>query len=171
MKVLHENGKIFGKISMVDILVFAIAILLIYGVYSRFNNAIMPTNTNTNNNTNMQEFFFNVQIKNVITETGEMIKQGDKVYDKTSGTEIGEIVEVKIDSSKIDFQTNEGKIIESEIQEKIDIIVKVKSLGNIKNGKYLANHTIDILAGETRQFETKYVTVSSKVLDVYMMEE
>ena len=159
MKILHENGKIFGKISMVDILVVAIVILLIFGIYSKFNNDIIPTNNNVSNNSNIQEFYFDIQIKNVIPETGSMIKQGDKVYDKTSGTEIGEVIEVKTSSAKVDFQTNEGKIIESEIQGKIDIVVTVKSFGNIKNGKYLANHTIDILAGETRQFETKYVTM------------
>jgi len=170
MKILHENGKLFGKISMVDILVVIIVIVLIYGVYSRFANDIMPQNNNTTNS-NVQEFYYDIEIKNVIPETGSMIKQGDKVYDKTSGTEIGEVVDVKTNSAKVEFSTNEGKIIETEIKEKIDIIVRVKSLGNIKDGKYLANYTIDILAGETRQFETKYVSVSSKVLDVYIMEE
>lgn len=171
MKILHENGKLFGKISMIDIVVVFLIIFLICSVINRYFNDIIPKNNENTINTSQIEFYYDVEIKNVIPEVVDMVQIGDKVYDKTSGTEIGEVVQVSYNEANLDFMTNDGRIIKSELDEKRDINVKVKSKGNIQEGKYKANYTIDILAGENRQFETKYVSFYANIIDVYVMGE
>lgn len=84
MKVIDKKFKIFGKISLLDILI----ILVVIGIVS-FSAYILFT---PNNSSETSEVTYKVLIEMKRSGFEKNIKVGDKVYNKTDNYEMGEIL-------------------------------------------------------------------------------
>lgn len=162
-----KNGKIFGKISIIDILVVIVAVLMIKVVYDKYNYSVNGPSTQT---VIKQEFEYIAKIKGISSTTIDMLKINDEVYDKTSSTMIGKITEIKHENAKYEFEGNDGKIYIKEYPGKVDVTLTIKTDGTIKEGEYLANNLIRVLIGENKVIKTKYVQVEANIIDIKMGE-
>lgn len=111
------------------------------------------------------KFSYVVEVKDVAITTGEMVREGDKLYDKASGTEMGTITKVDVDTAKGIFQNMDGKVEVKDIPERVDIRMTVEAEGRTANGEYIANNLIRILVGSFRALKTKYVMFSGTIID------
>ena len=164
---LSKNGKLFGKISIIDLLVIIVAVLMLKVVYDKYNYAVNPSATE---NVVQQKFEYVVKIRGISSTTIDMLKIEDEVYDKTSSTMIGKIADIKYENAKYEFEGNDGKIYIKEYPGKVDVILTIKTDGTIKDGEYLANGLIRVLIGENKVIKTKYVQVEANVIDIKMGE-
>lgn len=162
-----KNGKLFGKISIIDLLVIIVAVLMLKVVYDKYNYAVNPSETQ---NVMQQKFEYVVKIRGISSTTIDMLKIEDEVYDKTSSTMIGKIADIKYENAKYEFEGNDGKIYIKEYPGKVDVILTIKTDGTIKDGEYLANGLIRVLIGENKVIKTKYVQVEANVIDIKMGE-
>ena len=162
-----KNGKIFGKISVIDILVVIVAVLMIKVVYDKYNYSVNGPSTQT---VIKQEFEYTAKIKKISPKTIDMLKIEDEVYDKTSSTMIGKITDIQYETAKYEFEGNDGKVYLKEYPGKVDVTLKIKTDGTIKDGEYLANNLIRILIGENKVIKTKYVQIEANIIDINVEE-
>lgn len=168
MKIL-ENDKLFGKISIVDIVVVLILVVVVANVITTYTK-VNKENGNVGNTSSIT-FEYDIKFEYVRPTTGEILQVGDAVFDKVSGTEIGEITSVVATNSMQQFNSLDGTITQKEIDGKADILITVKTKGSIKNSEYMANDLIRILIGKNIEIKTKYVDVAGTILDIRKLDK
>lgn len=111
-------------------------------------------------------FTYYVTINDIAETSKKAIKAGDEVYDKSSGAYLGKIVDAEFTPCMRQLDTHKGEIIEAEVPDRIDVVLKITVEGQIKNGEYLANGITRIIAGGFRTLKTDYVMFSGMITDI-----
>ncbi len=166
-----KNGKLFGIISIIDLLVVIVAALILKTAFDKlnvFNGSI--SNVSIDSESQVKEFEYTAKIRRISSTSIDMLKVDDEVYDKTSGTMIGYITGVSYERAKYEFEAEDGNIYMKEYPEKVDVTLTIKAYGSKKDGQYLANNLIRILVGENKMIKTKYVEFEANIIDIKMGE-
>ena len=159
--------NILGKISIIDIIVVLVLIFVLIAVHDKFKDV---SSNSATSDTAVVNFEYTVKFQNVRSTSGEMLKVGDIVYDKVSGTQIGEISSVSVTPTVLQLETMTGEIINDEFEDRSDIVITVQTTGEIKNGEYMASDLIRILLGKNLGIVTKYVDVSGVINNIKKIE-
>ena len=117
------------------------------------------------------KFNYVIEIKALSKTSSDMLKVGDEVYDKVSGTNIGKISNIEIAEAQGVLEKSNGEVILATIPNKIDIKLTIETDGTIKNGEYLANGLIRIMVGNYKEIKTKYLMCSGTIFSVGVVEE
>lgn len=153
------------KFNIFDIAIICLVVLLFIVVLVK----TLPTNiANSSIQTSTSEqFVYEILFEGLAETTGEMIKVGDKLFDKTSSTHIGDIIDVKVEDANVSLEKSNGEIVVSKMPGKVNITLTVQANGTIKNNReYLANGLIRTLVGQTKEVKTKYVMASGIVTSI-----
>ena len=112
-----KNIKIW-KFNIFDLAIIGVILLLILIVVIK----LLPVNFagNSIQTSTSQQFTYEIFFEGLAETTGEMIKVGDRLFDKTSSTYIGDIVEIKIDDAVVDLEKVNGEIVTSKMPGKIN---------------------------------------------------
>ena len=156
-----KDGKVFGKINVVDLCVILVIVLLIIGAVIKFGNFNSKTEETTN-----QIIEYKFEIKNVREYTLNALASGDKVYDSQTGIEIGKITNVEYTSAKTYEGLVTGEIVLVENPYKCDIVVTIETPGTVETDAYYANKTIELKVNSTKIIETKYTKTSGTISDI-----
>ena len=106
--IIDEKGKLFGKISIVDILIVAVLLAAIGGVYYKFGRS--KTATPFTKSDTIEVSFYIEDIPDFVANS---IKEGDLVKDRVNNVTIGKVTNVKVGPDIIFFPTSEGQVISS----------------------------------------------------------
>ena len=164
---MNRIRNIIEKISVVDIIVVFALIIVLIAAYDRFKGVAENSAISDTAGIN---FEYTVKFQNVRPTSGEMLKVGDVVYDKVSGTQIGKISSISVSPTVLQLETMSGQIINDEFEERIDILLTVETTGSIKNGEYMASNLIRILLGKNLEIVTKYIDISGVIIDIKKIE-
>lgn len=165
MKII-ENKKIFGKINVIDILIILVAIVLVILAYLYFGKNVTQASTG-------KTYTFQYEMQNILKQTADSIKVGDKIYDNETNAYIGEVVNVEILPYKQviqDNQTNEFVTMEvpdrylalitmqntlidtgNDLQTSDEYIVKVGKRVYIRGGIYAGSGYIVYIERQEEQ--------------------
>ncbi len=153
--VINKDGKLFGKISIVDIAIILIIAILAVGVYSRFAG---KTETIVTSGEKISCTFI---VKNVRMYSVEALQKGGPLYDKTSKEYIGEITKVTYEGGEYQVNMADGSFENIVPEERYNAYVTVEFSGKIgDNGyytaanKYLAPGTSVIINSKFAQCES-----------------
>jgi len=161
---MDKNGKVFGKISILDILVLVIIIIAAIAVIYRFSSPGASFNAN---NTKIR---YTLRIDNVRDFTYEYyLKEPDLVCrDKNTGKYIGRIVSV---GPKEPFyeavEDSDGVMRKYEKPGMMSATIEIEADGTVTDTAYYAEATFEIKAGSEIYLCTKYVEVISTVESVW----
>lgn len=129
--MINKDGKLFGKISIVDIAVVLIIIVLGFGIYSRFAG---QSNVVTSSSEKIECTFI---VKNVRDYTVDALMKKGTLYDKVTKEVIGEITEVKATEGMQRINISDGSYVEAAPEEKYNVYITVEFSGKISdNGFY-----------------------------------
>lgn len=161
MKIIDKNGKLFGKISIIDILVVAIVIVLAIAVYSRFF-----TKTTTAVAAVNDSFEYQLCIKGVRELTVDALRVGDKVYDSENNTYLGTITAIEVTDAYGEYSTLDGEYVVAPIEGRKEAVLTISADGLISAGRYYASRTYEVCANSTLTFYTKYCCTTGYVWSV-----
>ena len=105
--LIDEKGKIFGKISIIDILIVLIIIAGVAGVFYKFNkvNLLSPSKSN-----DIQTVFFVEETPNFVTTS---IKKGDIVQDAIKASSFGKVSTIEVGNAISYSNDANGQITKS----------------------------------------------------------
>lgn len=154
---MDKNGKIFGKLSIVDLAVIVLVIVLGVGLFYRFNASA----TNLDAADGMVAFV--VRIEGVREFTLENYHEGLRVYDRMSNQFLGYMGEVRHEPHYQTAVNMYGEVIFASRPEHVTVFMQVISNGRITEQGIFAEGTFEVNTGSSIQINTKYVQVAGVI--------
>lgn len=160
--MINKEGKLFGKISIIDIIVVLAIAVLAFGVYTRF---IAPSETEIAQQYKTVEY--TVEIKEVRMGTVKALKKMGDAYVSSTDVPIGKITEVTYTGAKRPQTLSDATVEVLNVPNRYT--AKVKIVGKAKVHQNGAIYTDDNQAkflGGLMYIDTKYLRTSGTILDM-----
>ncbi len=122
MKII-ENKKLFGKVSIFDVIIILIGITVVIFAY----RYLYASNTGKASN-NYINTKFKVKLDNLPIGTSEHITIGDQIYDNETNVYVGKVIEFEVkEYKKIIENYDENKYVESTVPNRETIILTLET--------------------------------------------
>jgi len=157
--ILDKKGKLFGKVSIIDI---AIVIVLIAGlvivwprVFKKDTAAPFVAKTDK-----LRIVFYQGEVQNF---TVEAAKNGDIATDKVLNSTFGKVVDIKKGESVSWARTKTGELVKVSKEGYSSVFITVEGTGvygnngvKIGNGEYFIGQTLTLHVGKAAFYATIY---------------
>ncbi|MBR4110883.1 MAG: DUF4330 domain-containing protein [Clostridia bacterium] len=122
MKIIKDK-KLFGKISIFDMIIAIIGVLVIVFAYNYLysSNSVKVGNTYTN-------VSFQIKLDNLPVGTSEQISSGDLIYDNETNVYIGKVTDYETQEFKRIIEDYENKkYVEAVVPDRETVILTVET--------------------------------------------
>lgn len=159
--MFNKDGKLFGKISIIDIGAVVLAVLLICGVYVKFfggrNNRAAATAEN---------FRCIVEVKNVRTYTVDALAKGGEVYDSTTKEYIGDITGVTSAPGENTVAMADGSYRIAPMENRYNAYVTIEFSGKDSANGYYTQTNKQLGVGSTLQMNAKFAKCEGTITQI-----
>lgn len=161
--MIDSNGRVFGLISIIDVVVIFAIFALVGGVYLK--TVVLEETGKTTRDVKIQASF---EARIVPEYLAEALQIGDEIYDKDheSGGPIGVITNIEITEPRAIAELTDGTVSFVTSNSDINILVTIEGAGSVTDGRYSFNRIYELGINSARNFETKYAIFSAFVYDV-----
>ncbi|MCL1925056.1 MAG: DUF4330 domain-containing protein [Defluviitaleaceae bacterium] len=151
--MIDEKGKLFGKVSLIDIFVLVtVSLIVAFGVFAFGGQGISPFQDPI-------PIEISFLIENLETFTADSVFIGDPVFDHHTGASFGEIINIDR-TPTVEYHPNAfGQIVASNLPDHYRLEITTRFYGhNWRNGiwvngqTFFVGETIVIQAGDTNIF-------------------
>ena len=158
--IIDKQGKLFGKISIIDIIVVLAVVVIGFGLYVRFTSSGPKVETVT------QKIEYTMIVKDVREGTVNALKKGGNMYDTTTKEYIGTIVDA-VPAAAIGYESLEnGEFVATELPEKFDVTVTVQLDGKVNSTGYYTSNNATLTVGSRYLFTSKYAKTTGEIMDI-----
>ena len=157
---MDKNGKICGKISIIDIFVVLIVVLAAFGISMRFLSAPAKNAKET------IRVSFVVEVEGIRKYSVDALSKKGNVIDIKRKYLVGEIKDFEFEPQKKEAFDANGEIVYAEVPERYTARVTVESdCKQTENGYYVGDNT-EISVGSDIEIATKYANSSGKIISL-----
>lgn len=154
MKILDKNGRLFGKISIIDVVVILVVIVLAAALTFKRNQTHTGTViTNT-------PITFQLRVSGERTYVTDAIREKDYLYDldNRSNGPLGEIISVEVlpGPGLKQAAMNDGTDEMIPAEDSVNVLLTVRGEGIISDNRYLLNRVYNLGVNTTRNYYTAY---------------
>lgn len=161
---MDKNGRIKGKISIIDILVIILLVVVIIGIASRYGSAV------TNAVQSDKEFEYVLRVENVRGYTVEALNKKGRITDKKSEKDLGEIIDVKVENAKEQSITANGAVTFAPLPDRYTCYVTIRATGKESDDNYIMADSTELSVGRNIDLYSKYVKTSGDIESVKVVE-
>ena len=155
-----KNGKLFGKINIIDLLIVVVILGVVAGIFIRFGT------TDNSGLGNKCTFDYVVKVDNVREFTVQGLdKKGDVFAEKTN-VKIGEIVDVTVEPCKDDEITFDGNREFFDKPGRFTAYVTIRANGTEHKGIYYDADKEETGVGRESKICTRYVSTNGITLSL-----
>lgn len=168
MKIIDRNGRLFGKISVIDVLVILVVLVMAAALYFKEHQA------HTGTSVVEQTITFQIRARGVNNHVAAAIQEGDGVYDSvyaSGGRALGEIVEIQVErdpGTKLKPDLGDGTTGLMGADDTVDLLITVRGQGLVNGKNYSLNRVYDLGVNSSRNYYTKradFVGTVAAILD------
>ena len=161
---MDKNGKIAGKVSIIDILVIVLIIAVIAGIAARYGSKITKAVKSS------EEFEYVLRVESVREYTVNALNRKGKITDKKSEKDLGEIIDVRVEDATLQSTTANGRVIRSELPDRYTCYVTIRSTGRESDENYILDDSTELSVGRNIDLVSKYVKTSGDIMSVEVIE-
>lgn len=161
MKVLDEKGRLFGKISIIDLLV----IVVIVGVVAWFGYSMFGKNLRTEVSQREEETEIVVVASGMRPTTAEAIAKGGKIFEFKTGACVGEVVGVETEPTVVWLLEGDGRWVQTQSDDKVDAFVTIRGTARIGENVITMNG-VEIRVGGSIGLKTKFATFQGYIMNM-----
>lgn len=149
--LIDSKGKLFGKISIVDVLIVVMVLGVLAGVGYKFRKS--GTSTPFAKKDTVQVTFYHYEVNDFIDGS---IKVGDPVKDKATGTVFGKVSSVKFDKAISTGTNSEGQMVAASNPKFRSVTITVDGEGvfgdqgvSFDSTSYFVGSSVEIRVGNS----------------------
>ena len=148
--MLTKDGKLFGKISVIDLLAILAVIVLIFGIRMRFSNTgEVPAAVG-------EPMDCVVEVKNIRQYNVDALKKGGQVYDRTTKEYVGDIVSVTAEPGTTMLLLTDGTYREVPTENRFTAHVTISFRGKDGENGYYTDTNRQMSVGSTLNMNAKF---------------
>lgn len=161
---MDKNGKIKGKVSIIDILVIILVVVVIAGIAARYGSRVTTAVKSD------KQFEYVLRVENVREYTVNALQKMGKTTDKKSEKDLGEIVDVKVENATQQSITASGEVKTPEIPGRYTCYVTIVATGKESDDNYILEDSTELSVGRNIDLYSKYVKTSGDITSVKVVE-
>lgn len=161
--LINKDGKLFGKISIIDIFVVIVIAVAALGIYSRFFTG------NEKVSTSASRIEYTMKIEDVRIGTINALEKLGPITDANTKELIGDIVSVTYEDATKPLELIDGTIKDVALPERYDAIVTVQVDGSVNDSGFYTGSNQALTVGSNHTFISKYAKTTGKVMSVKEM--
>ena len=154
-RIIDEKGRLFGRVSIVDVLVVAVAVFVAISVYTKFRVHDNPLTT-----PDTVEATYTVTIPSIRLTSANLLRPGDSLFAQETGTFIGTISAVEIKEALGPEPLVDGTLVMGATENRYDATLTVVSQGSVSGGRFFADRSYELNINARVRMVTKYNDVS-----------
>ncbi|MDR0838342.1 MAG: DUF4330 domain-containing protein [Oscillospiraceae bacterium] len=159
-KLIDENGRLFGKISFIDVLVvLAVAAILLV---SLTKNDVVEQISGSVQTTPVE---YTVIAKNIRVTNAALLREGDYIW-LENGVPAGKITGVRTEVATTLSQIADGRYVIGKIESKVDAFVTILADCSYSNGRYYADRTFELNVNQEQKYVTKYEAFTASITEI-----
>ncbi len=175
--IMDKKGKLFGKVSIVDIIVLLIIFIGIVGLlftksrieskkYMADGSGMMVGQT-----AQYDKMIIKLKVSNVRDITRDAIVIGDEVYTATGDTLLGKITDVYSEPATVNVDAKDGKMYTAEVPERYDVTIVVEGSGRKLTDGYYVDSNTRLYYGKSIEIKTTTIQTVPQVTEITIVEE
>jgi len=161
MKLIDDKGKLFGVANVVDALIVLIVVVIAAGTVYKFKFM-----DKTSKGAAMQPVTYTVKVEKIRNYVFGNVKEGDILYDKTSGNDIGKITKVTSEPATDYIPMPDGTFKKVNVENRINVYFTVEAQAVVSDSGRFVNKTYELLAGSQKKFMTKYFECDGTIYSI-----
>ena len=162
--ILDKNGKIGGKISIIDIAVILIIAIVAVGIFARYGSRV------TTAVQSQEEFQYVLKIEGVRQYTVDALNKKGAVTDKKTEKNLGEIVDVRVEGATRESVTADGVVTYAPLPDYYTCYVTIDAHGKESDENYVLDDTTELSVGRIVDLYSKYVKTSGMLMSVEVID-
>lgn len=163
MKIIDNNGRLFGKISVIDVVVLLLAVVLAAALYMKTH-----TMTHTSTETVYDTITFTYFCPSMPEYVVDALRVGDELFDADNlpvGS-LGEIVDIQYLPGTEYHTSDIGVAGYFPADECVDVLITVRGEGIITGDTYQINRVYPLGVNANRNYCTPYVLLKGIVASI-----
>lgn len=163
MKIIDKQGRLFGKVSVIDLLVVVAAIVLALGFYTK-NHGKEYTATATPS----VGITYEISLHSIREESVDMFRVGDEVFDEDNENVgcIGTISAVRVEPGTITRWDGSGQMKSYTAEHLRTVVLTIEAEGMVSQGRIYVNRSYEINKNSGRTIYTKYATGNGMIVEI-----
>jgi len=165
VRFLDEKGRVFGKISVVDlIIVLALILAVAWFAYAKFGRDLgqeiaareVPVR-------------YTIVVSGLRPTTADALKKGGPVSEFKTGARIGTISDVKVEQGDIWTMHDDGRWLRTKTDDRVDVYVTVEATAREGENVVTVNG-VEVRVGTSLGVTTKWVAVNGNIMTLDLLE-
>ncbi|UOO38588.1 DUF4330 domain-containing protein [Oscillospiraceae bacterium CM] len=158
-KIIDENGRLFGKVSIIDFFVLLIVLVIVAALVVKFNLLDV-----TRQGADLKPVTYTVAVNGVRQYSVDSLKPGDVLFDKgNGGNAVGTITAVDYKPAVTASEKIDGSLVNGSYEGYFDVILTIKTDGIVTDGRTFSGKTYELNVNSNRNFYTKYTSFEATI--------
>ena len=162
MKIIDSKGRLFGKVSLIDILVIIVIIGLGVGIFVR--NFVLETTAANNPSVTLT---YRGKISSVNDLLLDNFHVGDDIFDNSYNDYYGTITKIEIVPAEEWKETANGDYIKVKTPNRSDVYLTIEAEGMISDGRYLIGRMYELEPNYKFYMYSKYIKFNISIMEIY----
>lgn len=169
MRLIDEKGRLFGRLSIIDLLVVLAVVVMAAALYVK--NDRLSLSGGKVSGGEVGTITIQVQLRGVRRYIVDAIRVDEEVYDNnySSGNQaVGVVtgVEITRDPGSVITAMGDGTAGLVEVEDSVDALVTVQATGAMENGNCVINGTYYLGVNSAREYYTRRVKFTGTVENI-----
>lgn len=163
MKIIDRNGRLFGKISIIDVIVILAVVVMALAIYVKTHKP------QTGSNVSSTTIVYQMKVDNLPQYVVDAIQVGDDIYDKerSTGGSLGKITDIQISDGTYEAKLDDGTYEIIPAQDRYNLLLTIEGQGLVESdGSYLLNRVYDLGVNSSREFNNKYSLFLGRIISI-----
>lgn len=136
-KLIDENGRLFGLVSIIDVLAVAVVAVLAVALYTK--DTAMPIASAADP---LQPITYKVTITNMPVGRLESLRVEDALFDKETGNPMGVIKDIQVEDCVISMLKADGTFVMAPVETRYNVTLTVDAQVMVdERGHYYVNRS------------------------------
>ena len=163
MKILDRDGRLFGKISIIDVIVILVVAVLALAIYVKTQMPQTGTSVTTT------KVVYQMKLNNQPEYMLSAIQVGDQMFDKerSTGGSLGTITDIQVSGGTYEGKLNDGTVAMLPAEDCYNILLTIEGEALIEgNGSVMLNRIYSLGVNSNRNFNTQYANFVGTIVDL-----
>ncbi len=155
--MIDKKGRIFGKISIIDLIILVAILVLAVGFVLKLNSGEVDSIVSAN-----ETFYTTFKVSKVRSFSADAVEIGDLYFEKHAA-QLGKVVKFEKEEARDIMIKDDGTVVEVPVEGKFDLYITIECTGRVNDRGYYSNGNRQLNVGSDLTIKSNKLTSSARI--------